>query len=129
MSTKIFSLISRRAQLPQVVGALMAGLIFGPAVLGELTNALFGIRFCLMPSPLLSRLAELGVKRDSESIAGILKSHGLTSASVEEADIVVINTCSIRENANNKFYGTLGIVKNIKKKLKKNRQRDRKSVV
>ncbi len=61
LSTKIFSLISRRAQLPQVVGALMAGLIFGPAVLGALTNALFGIRFCLMPSPLLSRLAELGV--------------------------------------------------------------------
>ena len=59
-------------------------------------------------------------ERDSESIAGILKSHGLTSASIEEADIVVINTCSIRENANNKFYGTLGIVKNIKKKLKKN---------
>ena len=61
LSTKIFSLISRRAQLPQVVGALMAGLIFGPAVLGQLTNALFGVRFCLMPSPLLSRLAELGV--------------------------------------------------------------------
>jgi len=61
LSTKIFSLISRRAQLPQLVGALMAGLIFGPAVLGALTNALFGIRFCLMPSPLLSRLAELGV--------------------------------------------------------------------
>ena len=58
-------------------------------------------------------------ERDSESIAGILKSHGLTSASIEEVDIVVINTCSIRENANNKFYGTLGIVKNIKKTQKK----------
>ena len=34
LSTKIFSLLSRRAQLPQVVGALMAGLLFGPAVLG-----------------------------------------------------------------------------------------------
>ena len=61
MSTKIFSIISRRAQLPQVVGALMAGLFFGPAVLGALSMKLFGIQFCLTPSPLLSRLAELGV--------------------------------------------------------------------
>ena len=61
MSTKIFSIISRRAQLPQVVGALAAGLFFGPAVLGALTQSFFGIKFCLMPSPLLSRLAELGV--------------------------------------------------------------------
>ncbi|MBQ4418025.1 MAG: hypothetical protein II870_00190, partial [Synergistaceae bacterium] len=59
MSTKIFSIISRRAQLPQVVGALAAGLFFGPAVLGALTQSFFGIKFCLMPSPLLSRLAEL----------------------------------------------------------------------
>lgn len=61
MSTKIFSIISRRAQLPQVVGALMAGLFFGPAVLGALSMKIFGMQFCLMPSPLLSRLAELGV--------------------------------------------------------------------
>lgn len=61
LSTKIFSIISRRAQLPQVVGALMAGLFFGPAVLGALTEQLFGVHFCLMPSDLLSRLAELGV--------------------------------------------------------------------
>ena len=61
MSTKIFSILSRRAQLPQVVGALMAGLFFGPAVLGLITQKLFGVEFCLMPSQLLSRLAELGV--------------------------------------------------------------------
>ena len=61
MSTKIFSIISRRAQLPQVVGALMAGLFFGPAVLGALTSHYIGVQFCLMPSELLSRLAELGV--------------------------------------------------------------------
>ena len=61
LSTKIFSLLSRRAQLPQVVGALMAGLFFGPAVLGAVTQNFFGTQFCLMPSPLLSRLAELGV--------------------------------------------------------------------
>ena len=61
LSTKIFSILSQRAQLPQVVGALMAGLFFGPAVLGMITQELFGVQFCLMPSPLLSRMAELGV--------------------------------------------------------------------
>ncbi|MBR0256215.1 MAG: cation:proton antiporter [Synergistaceae bacterium] len=61
LSTKIFSLLSRRAQMPQVVGALMAGLLFGPAVLGVATQSLFGVQFCLMPSQLLSRMAELGV--------------------------------------------------------------------
>ncbi|MBQ4431316.1 MAG: cation:proton antiporter, partial [Synergistaceae bacterium] len=61
LSTKIFSLLSRRAQMPQVVGALMAGLLFGPAVLGVATQSLFGVQFCLMPSQMLSRMAELGV--------------------------------------------------------------------
>lgn len=61
LSTKLFSILSRRAQLPQVVGALMAGLFFGPAVLGAITTKLFGVAFCLQPSPLLSRMAELGV--------------------------------------------------------------------
>lgn len=39
----------------------MAGLFFGPAVLGAITNHFFGVQFCLMPSALLSRMAELGV--------------------------------------------------------------------
>ena len=39
----------------------MAGLFFGPAVLGAITTKLFGVAFCLQPSPLLSRMAELGV--------------------------------------------------------------------
>ena len=39
----------------------MAGLFFGPAVLGAITNNIFGVQFCLMPSELLSRMAELGV--------------------------------------------------------------------
>ena len=61
MSTKIFSILSRREQLPQVVGALMAGLFFGPAVLGAITEHFFGFAFCLQPTVLLSRMAELGV--------------------------------------------------------------------
>ena len=50
ISTKVFGLITRRFQMPQVVGALVAGLIFGPAVLNWLHETEF-----------LTSLAELGV--------------------------------------------------------------------
>ena len=50
LTTKIFGLITRRLQLPQVVGALLAGLVFGPGVLG-----------ILQPSDFLSSLSEIGV--------------------------------------------------------------------
>ena len=39
----------------------MAGLFFGPAVLGAITQHIFGFAFCLQPTPLLARMAELGV--------------------------------------------------------------------
>ena len=39
----------------------MAGLLFGPAVLGAVTQHFFGFPFCIQPSPLLNRMAELGV--------------------------------------------------------------------
>ncbi len=39
----------------------MAGLLFGPAILGAVTQHFLGFPFCLQPSPLLSRMAELGV--------------------------------------------------------------------
>ena len=41
LTTKIFGLITRRLQLPQVVGALLAGLVFGPGVLGLCSPATF----------------------------------------------------------------------------------------
>ena len=48
-------------------------------------------------------------EHDSERIAGLLQADGLVeTASVEDADVVVLNTCCIRENADNKLYGTLG---------------------
>lgn len=48
-------------------------------------------------------------EHDSERIAGMLAASGLDAASsVEEADVVVLNTCCIRENADNKLYGNLG---------------------
>ena len=54
-------------------------------------------------------------EHDSERIAGLLESDGLTRAeSDDDADLVVLNTCCIRENADNKLYGTLGHLKTWK---------------
>ena len=54
-------------------------------------------------------------EHDSETIAGLLRQEGCTPAeSKEDADIVVINTCSIRENADKRFFGTLGQLKKQK---------------
>ncbi len=52
---------------------------------------------------------------DSEKIAGLLESDGMVSTgSVENADLVVLNTCTIRENADAKLYGYLGSLKREK---------------
>lgn len=53
--------------------------------------------------------------RDSEKLRGILINTGFTEADSEEADVVIYNTCTVRENANNKVYGRLGYVSSIKK--------------
>ncbi len=54
-------------------------------------------------------------EHDSERIAGSLVSQGLSKASgIEDADVVVLNTCCVRENADNKLYGNLGHLKSIK---------------
>jgi tRNA-2-methylthio-N6-dimethylallyladenosine synthase len=54
-------------------------------------------------------------EHDSERLAGLLEADGLTPASsLEDADVVVLNTCCIRENADNKLYGQLGHLKALK---------------
>jgi tRNA-2-methylthio-N6-dimethylallyladenosine synthase len=54
-------------------------------------------------------------EHDSERIAGLLEADGMTPAtSVDDADVVVLNTCCIRENADNKLCGTLGHLKSLK---------------
>ena len=54
-------------------------------------------------------------EHDSERIAGLLEADGLVAApSAEAADVVVLNTCTIRENADNKLYGHLGHLKALK---------------
>ncbi|MGK2930615.1 MAG: tRNA (N6-isopentenyl adenosine(37)-C2)-methylthiotransferase MiaB [Acidimicrobiales bacterium] len=54
-------------------------------------------------------------EHDSERIAGLLESDGLRPATGDEVpDVMVLNTCCIRENADNKFYGNLGHLKSVK---------------
>ncbi|NKB41920.1 MAG: tRNA (N6-isopentenyl adenosine(37)-C2)-methylthiotransferase MiaB, partial [Ilumatobacter sp.] len=56
-------------------------------------------------------------EHDSERIAGLLEADGLVRAESEaDADVVVLNTCCIRENADNKLYGNLGHMKTWKAK-------------
>lgn len=54
--------------------------------------------------------------RDSEKLIGILKLIGYEETDDENADLVLYNTCTVRENANLKVYGHLGLLKNYKKK-------------
>ena len=54
-------------------------------------------------------------EHDSERISGLLEADGLIpAASEEEADVIVLNTCCIRENADNRLYGALGNLKTLK---------------
>ena len=56
---------------------------------------------------------------ESEKIAGTLKKMGYEPvADSEDADIVVFNTCCIRENAENHAYGNIGALKKLKKSKK-----------
>ena len=51
---------------------------------------------------------------DSERISGLLENAGYTAATDTQADVVVFNTCAVRENADNKLYGNLGMLASVK---------------
>jgi tRNA-2-methylthio-N6-dimethylallyladenosine synthase len=54
-------------------------------------------------------------EHDSERIAGLFESDGMSpAADLDSADVVYINTCTIRENADNRMYGNLGQMKGLK---------------
>lgn len=54
-------------------------------------------------------------EHDSERIAGLLASDGMEwTDDIAAADVVYINTCTIRENADNRLYGNLGQLKSVK---------------
>jgi len=52
---------------------------------------------------------------DSERLSGSLEAAGYVRATEGQADVVVINTCAVRENADNKLYGNLGMLASVKK--------------
>lgn len=54
--------------------------------------------------------------RDSEKLLGILTEIGYVPVETEEADLVLYNTCTVRENANLRVYGRLGHLNGLKKK-------------
>ena len=62
-------------------------------------------------------------EHDSERIAGLFEQDGMIKAnSIDDSDILFVNTCTIRENADDKLYGTLGQLKvwknnNLNRKL------------
>lgn len=70
--------------------------------------------------PLFAAVITFGCQmnaRDSEKLAGILERTGyrLTDAE-EEADFVIYNTCTVRDNANQRVYGRLGYLNSMKQK-------------
>ena len=55
--------------------------------------------------------------RDSEKLSGILEKAGYVLTDAEgEADFILYNTCTVRDNANQRVYGRLGVLNNLKKK-------------
>lgn len=54
--------------------------------------------------------------KDSEKLEGILETIGYVRTESEEADFLIMNTCTVRENANLRVYGRLGQLKKYKKK-------------
>lgn len=58
-------------------------------------------------------------EHDSETMAFMLEEMGYSpSSKIEEADLIIMNTCVIRENAENRFFGNLGALKHLKSKNK-----------
>ena len=52
---------------------------------------------------------------DSERLSGLLEAAGYVRADGSQADVVVFNTCAVRENADNKLYGNLGHLASVKR--------------
>ncbi len=54
--------------------------------------------------------------RDSEKLSGILHAIGFVETEDENADLVIYNTCTVRDNANQRVYGRLGVLNGYKRK-------------
>lgn len=56
--------------------------------------------------------------RDSEKLCGILEKIGYVEAPEDEADFIIFNTCTVRENANMRVYGRHGQLNQERKKIR-----------
>jgi tRNA-2-methylthio-N6-dimethylallyladenosine synthase len=68
--------------------------------------------------PLTCKVTTFGCQmnqKDSEKLLGILELVGYEQAETEKADFVIYNTCTVRDNANQKVYGRLGYLNGIKR--------------
>ncbi len=55
-------------------------------------------------------------EHDTEVMSGLLEMIGYTATNeIEQADLIILNTCAVRENAENKVFGKLGDLKHLKK--------------
>ncbi|MBP3459394.1 MAG: tRNA (N6-isopentenyl adenosine(37)-C2)-methylthiotransferase MiaB [Lachnospiraceae bacterium] len=54
--------------------------------------------------------------RDSEKLSGILRAVGFEEIEDEDADLVIYNTCTVRDNANQRVYGRLGVLNGFKRR-------------
>lgn len=83
LSTKFFGLVSEKVHMPQVVGALLAGVILGPSVLGVLTETEFVVQTAEMGVILLLFLAGLDTDLDE------VKKTGLAAVLIAIIEIIV----------------------------------------
>ena len=76
-------------------------------------------RAAQMGRPMTASVQTFGCQmnsRDSEKLLGILEEIGFVPQEEETADFVLYNTCTVRDNANQRVYGRLGFVHSMKKK-------------
>lgn len=83
----------------------------------ELARALTQQKMQTIGCPLTYCLTTFGCQmneKQSEAVAGIMDEIGYVRQDSEEADVVIYNTCTVRENANLKVYGRLGHLHSLK---------------
>lgn len=83
----------------------------------ELARALTQQKMQTIGRPLTYCLTTFGCQmneKQSEAVAGIMDEIGYVRQDSEEADVVIYNTCTVRENANLKVYGRLGHLHSLK---------------
>ena len=85
----------------------------------ELAKTLTAQKSNTLGRPLTYCLTTFGCQmneKQSEVVAGIMDEIGYHRQDNEEADVVIYNTCTVRENANLKVYGRLGHLHSLKDK-------------